>query len=173
MGLLERRLRAEWGVLQALVDRNPASLSGLHAQDTTFCVALSGPIAPCVAKPVIPIAVHDIRILYPVHFPAVPMEVYVAQPVQHPNVHPETGFVCVWQSHRVSHTAEIALHRVAAMLSGALFNAEPLHLMQPEALATMNPSEVPFVLEGVEHPAPHLLESTPFLQIPNRKTRLS
>ena len=174
MSVLERRLRAEWEVLAALVACNPERLRDPHAQDTTFTVTLRGPRTTHATSGA-PVEVHDIRVEYPVHFPAVPMELYLAEPVQHANIHPDTGFVCLWSDHRMSHTIEHALHRTAAMLSGTLVNQNPLHVMQPAALlaALGAPLRPAAPLRGIPHDLPHLPPETPFLQVPGRSSRLS
>lgn len=77
------------------------------------------------------------------------MELTLCTPVFHPNVHPETGFVCLWDRHRVSNTVEHALHKLVAMLSGGLFNADAPHVMQPEALPCVRTEAMP--LQGVAY----------------------
>ncbi len=177
MTMLERRLRAEWNLLLALVERNPTRLDQLHACDTALLVTLHGPpVASADQSAARQISSHDIRIEYPVHFPAVPMELYLRSPVLHPNVHPQTGFVCLWNRHRVSNTVEHALHKTVAMLSGRLYNSNAPHVMQPQALAHMPPFPPPLsapaddLLMGVECPQTWF-ESAP--AIPGRKSRLS
>ena len=177
--MLERRLTAEWNLLLALVQKNPGRLQHPTACDTTFFITLHPVSAETTnggATPWLPS--HDIRIEYPVHFPAVPMELYLSTPVLHPNVHPQTGFVCLWDRHRVSNTVEHALHKTVAMLAGRLYNPEPLHVMQPLALSRLAQlsSEPPpqhedgSSLQGVDYAAPWLdhLHSTP-----GRRIRLS
>ncbi len=95
---------------------------------------------------------HAVRLEFPVHFPAVPLEMFLEVPVVHPNIHPETGFVCLWERHRVSHTVEHAMHRLVAMLAGELQNAEAPHVMQPEALLRRHRSAA-MPLLGVEYEA--------------------
>ncbi len=156
MTTLERRLRAEWDLLIAMVQCNPGRLSHAAASDLSFTVTLSQPTSAGST-------LHDIRVVYPVHFPAVPMELYLRSPVLHPNVHPHTGFVCLWERHRVSNTIEHALHKVSAMLAGRLYNANAPHVMQPEALASMqaggpSSSDSDPLLQGVAYQAPWLQE---------------
>ena len=175
MTTLQRRLSAEWNLLLALVQRNPHRLGAPTGSDTTFRISLHGPPAKPAGSSAGPdLTSHGIRIHFPVHFPAVPMELYLDTPVLHPNVHPDTGFVCVWDLHRVSNTVEHALHKTVAMLNGTLYNPHPLHVMQPSALALLQ--------QSVAAPAPgHLLNgveyATPWLDhrpaSPGRKSRLS
>lgn len=158
MTTLHRRLAAEWELLLALVERNRQRLSGPLGSDTTFHITLHGPPTrrahfSAGADP----TSHNIRIHFPVHFPAVPMELYLEIPVLHPNVHPKTGFVCLWDRHRVSNTVEHALHKTVAMLNGALYNPHPLHVMQPIALQLLHGSPAALgpidLLQGVEYAA--------------------
>ncbi len=153
--VLQRRLSAEWDLLGRLASLNPGRLSGLSANDTEFRGNLIGPSARLVMQDTWE-KNHSFRLFYPVHFPAAPMELYLQQPVRHPNVHPETGFACLWERHRVSHTAEHAVHRLAAMLAGRLVNREAVHVMQPEALAheTCRPGDEAYMLQGVTHEDP-------------------
>ena len=167
--MLERRLSAEWALLLALVERNPDRLHHPVARDTRFFVTLIGPEVLTTHESAGPlIASHDIRIDYPVHFPAVPMELYLHTPVLHPNVHPDTGFVCLWDRHRMSNTVEQALHKTVAMLNGSLHNPDTLHVMQPAALPLLpGPGGV---LLGVEYTQPWLDTAT---ASPARESRLS
>jgi ubiquitin-protein ligase len=132
---LERRLQAEWELLQRLAQLNPDRLTDLSVEDRLFRLTLRETAAR-LAHPTGdgPVTVHHLRVIYPTYFPAVPLEVYVDDAFWHPNVHPETGFVCIWERHRVDHTVEHALHKVVAMMSGHLYNRDALHVMQPEAL---------------------------------------
>ena len=150
--VLQRRLSAEWNLLSRLAVLNPGRLTGLVASDAEFCGTLVEPAARLVASGAWE-KNHSFRLLYPVHFPAAPMELYLQQPVRHPNVHPETGFVCLWDRHRVSHTAEHAMHRLAAMLAGKLYNREAVHVMQPDALRyeTCQSEAEAYLLQGVTH----------------------
>ena len=136
MTILERRLAAEWELLLQLADRNPGRLSSLQADGAVLSLRLHGPTAMPADAATHPglVSIHAIRIEFPVHFPAVPMELFLETPVFHPNIHPETGFVCLWDRHRVSNTVEHALHKTVAMLAGELRNTNSIHVMQPEAL---------------------------------------
>ena len=87
------------------------------------------------------------------------MEMYLSVPVLHPNVHPETGFVCLWDRHRVSNTVEIAMHKLVAMLAGTLWNADALHVMQPGAVPCAVGEPMP--LQGVAYDAFPAETSTP------------
>ncbi len=142
---LERRLSAEWGILQRLAQTNPDRLADLSALDLTFRLTLrqtpglSLPVAPDTPESV-PGTDHRLRIQFSRFFPAAPMELYLDHPVEHPNVHPETGFVCLWDRHCVSNTVEQALSKAVAILGWRLHNDQPEHVMQPRALLRMRSS---------------------------------
>ncbi len=168
----ERRLRAEWELLQALAALNPDRLGQLEADDTTFRALLSH-----VRTKGVPgwesdgdgVTAHAFSLQFPVHFPAVPMEMFLRKPVRHPNVHPETGFVCLWDRHRVTNTVEHAVHKLAAMLDGTLFNADAVHVMQPDALVEYRArleTAVATPLRGAAY------EAMPVLAGPRRKRLL-
>ena len=136
MTIFERRLAAEWELLLLLAERNPGRLSSMQVHGAVLSLRLHGPAAmPAnVACHRGLVSTHAMRIEFPVHFPAVPMELFLEIPVVHPNIHPETGFVCLWERHRVSNSVEHGLHRAVAMLAGQLRNTQAIHVMQPEAL---------------------------------------
>lgn len=112
---------------------NPGRLGQLVAEDHMFRFMLhKAPVASAIPDHH-RVSTHAVRILYPSYFPAAPLEVYMDRAFLHPNVHPLTGFVCVWDQHRVSNTIEHAIHKLVAMMSGHLYNRDPLHVMQPNA----------------------------------------
>ena len=127
---LERRLRNEWRLLQHLQALNPERLADIHAEDCTFYVTLLETPALALPDGVDVLRQHRLRIDFPRYFPAVPMEAFLSVPVKHPNIHPESGFVCLWDTHRVSNTVEHALLKVEAMLGWRLLNLEARHRMQ-------------------------------------------
>lgn len=134
----ERRLRAEWDLLSHLVVLNPGRLTRLAAEDTTFFVTLNDTPAMPLSKGAAMLCEHRLRVVFPRYFPSLPLELSLVTPVFHPNVHPLTGFVCLWDQHRVSNTVEHALHKTVAILGWKLLNFDPRHTMQPETLALSN-----------------------------------
>ncbi|MGI4852663.1 MAG: ubiquitin-conjugating enzyme E2 variant [Janthinobacterium lividum] len=174
--MLERRLANEWILLQELADRNPGRMTDLSMDGSTLTLRLHGPAASYVGTDghLCLITSHAIRVDFPVHFPAVPMEMFLAVPVFHPNIHPETCFVCLWDRHRVSNTVEHAMHKLVAMLAGELQNTTPLHVMQPLAVEHPMRSE-PMPLLGVPYdrgPASLSVQSPPDTASPVRRRRL-
>ncbi len=149
--LYTRRLRSEVELLHALAERNPGRLANVTTDGGTLALVLNGPSAMLVGTtPPCSIARHDLWIDFPVHFPAVPMELFLLRPVVHPNIHPDTGFVCLWDRHRVSNTVEHAMHKLVAMLAGYLQNAEPRHVMQPGAATALPIAADAMPLLGVQ-----------------------
>ena len=165
----ERRLHAERALLAALMAANPARLRDPHWQDAAVSLTLTEtPALPVSMHPGQPeqldpqtVREHRLRIHYPLFFPSLPMELSLERAAVHPNIHPETGFVCLWAAHRATHTIEHALHKLVAMLGWRLANGAPEHVMQPEAwLRMQDPAEAARVrlllqageLAGVAHP---------------------
>ena len=78
---------------------------------------------------------HAVTLHFPKFFPSVPIEASLAHPVFHPNVHPETGFVCLWNRFSPGDTVMEAISQLQQVITWKLVNQETDHLMQPEALA--------------------------------------
>lgn len=125
-GLRERRIRNEAALLRELAALNPERLQWLSEDEEGFGVELQ---TAAHGRDT-----HTVRVTFSPYYPAVPIEVYLAVPVRHPNVHPVNGFVCLWDRHSTGDTVIEALRQLQRVLSGELKNAEADHLMQPEAL---------------------------------------
>jgi hypothetical protein len=178
----EMRIRSEWALLTELVARNPERLSDPAWRDTTLSVTIRRtpalPLTAAAEHGPVPDQIqldslleeHVLRIVFARHFPALPMEAYLMTPVFHPNIHPETGFVCLWQRHSTTNTIEHALHKTVAMLTWRLFTTTPLHTMQPRALALCNePESLSYVqsllpavpLHGIDHHRSYVSQPAP------------
>ena len=169
----QRRLRAEWALLEQLVALNPTRLAAPRRSDSTFEVDLLATPALTSHSQAVR-AEHHLRIVYPRFFPAVPLELYLAEadPVMHLNIHPLTGFVCLWDQHRVANTIEHALHKTVAILGWQLLNPDPRHVMQPAAL-TLGRKLIAarlgsHPLTGIEHSVEAFPQAAP-----SRRRRLS
>ncbi len=133
-----RRVAAEQALLTRLAQANPSRLRDLvYARESVgftleavpgLVRAPFGESAPLIRHS------HRLRIRFPRYYPSMPSEAYIDDPVFHPNVHPETGFICLWDRHRVAHTVEDALFKTVAVLTWRLTNPDPQHVMQPDAL---------------------------------------
>lgn len=152
----------EWDLLQRLAERNANRLTDLSLDEGVLRLRLLATPSPLRDGTVL--SQHNLLIGFPVHYPALPMTMHLETAVLHPNVHPRSGFVCLWTDHKVSNTVEHALHKTVAILGWHLFNAEAMHVMQPDALpllqqATQQRPAYPPLL-GVDHEAVVLNGST-------------
>jgi hypothetical protein len=140
--LRERRIANEVGYLDSLVELNPGGLRlerrYVEGGADLFQLLLTSPAWSLDGAI---LHQHRLKLVFPEYFPAVPIEVYLETPVRHPNVHPENGFVCLWDRHAAGDTVVEALLQTQRVISGQLWNRETDHLMQPEA---SGPIALPF-----------------------------
>ena len=141
----ERRIRNEAALLREMAELNPERLQILAMTGDEFRMTLHTPAHGA--------EVHSLKLAFAPYFPAVPIEAYLNVPVRHPNVHPVTGFICLWDRHSTGDTVIEALRQTQRVLSGELRNGEADHLMQPESLDV----EV-LVYEPLHLPEGYLLE---------------
>jgi ubiquitin-protein ligase len=143
-----RRIDNEWLLLEALQQANPGRLQLIRHPDS-FALEITGlpALFEAPADPANPDAAirrtHSLRVLFPRYYPSMPVEVYLDAPVFHPNVHPDTGFVCLWTKHRVQTTIEQTLAQLQRVLNWSLLNADAEHVMQPAALAWYQQPGIP------------------------------
>jgi len=71
-----------------------------------------------------------VRFAFARFFPAVPIEAYLTRPVFHPNVHPTTGFVCLWSRFSKADTVIEALCRLHTHVGRSCIQSTPMR-MQP------------------------------------------
>jgi hypothetical protein len=133
-----RRVSNEWYLLQALAVRNPATLQVLRHSysgggDLFFCslqetcgIALSGAEHSVVTS-------HFLELCLPRFFPFVPIEVRLVSPVFHPNVDPESGFVCLWERFSPTDSVMEAIRRLQRVIPWELFSIERDHVINPAA----------------------------------------
>jgi len=76
---------------------------------------------------------HTVRLCFTRFYPDVPIEAYIEEPLFHPNVKPETGFVCLWQEANPRDTAVQAIARTQAMAAYRMLNLGGAHQMNREA----------------------------------------
>jgi hypothetical protein len=146
-----RRVEQEWLLLGSLATHNPDILEvhgrQEHPDGLVFEVTLhrtaSVVLEPggCSLREDHRAAIH----LRP-FFPSVPVEVSLARPVFHPNVHPGTGFVCLWGHFSSGYTIMEALVQLQRVLTWQLWNRQSVHLMQPEALDWQQGRNNPYVM---------------------------
>lgn len=135
-----RRIENEWALLDALRQANCGRMS-LWRDGEDLALAVEGlpallrpPACAAWARPAV-VSSHRLRIVFPRYYPQMPAEVYLAAPVFHPNVNPDSGFVCLWMKHRVQTTLEQTLAQLQRVLAWAVLNTSDEHVVQPEALA--------------------------------------
>jgi hypothetical protein len=138
--IAERRIEQEWILLERLATENPAILEvrGRRATDdghafffmlhgTESLLATAGRVTIVKA---LSVAMH-FRSL----FPAVPIEASVSPPVFHPNVHPDSGFACLWNRFSAGDTIVEAVAQLQRVLTWRSWNEDATHVMQPAAVA--------------------------------------
>ena len=76
---------------------------------------------------------HTIRLAFARFYPDVPVECYVEEPLFHPNVRPETGFVCLWHDANPRDTTIQAIARAQAMAAYRMVNLGDPHQMNRDA----------------------------------------
>jgi ubiquitin-protein ligase len=136
MDLRLQRIENEWAFLGRLAEANPGIVVVKSRAHEEFAVVLREIAAPLKHGNSLEICEqHELRLCFARFFPTVPMEAYLTQPVFHPNIHPTTGFVCLWQKALMADTVVEALIQLQRILSYSAFTESPDHVMQPEALA--------------------------------------
>jgi ubiquitin-protein ligase len=135
MDLRQQRIENEWALLQRMAEANPALLVIQERQPDEFQLTLrQTPAMTRLGDQIQVLADHQLRLAFSRFFPTVPIEGYLLRPVFHPNVHPDTGFVCLWGRFSLRDTVVEALCQLQRVLSCTLFSESADHVMQPEAL---------------------------------------
>jgi ubiquitin-protein ligase len=130
-GQRARRIANEWAVLTSLAPAERRAEGDTDVFTTTIrdAPALVGdPEALEIVRD------HDLVFRLPRFFPTMPVEVFLARPVFHPNVHPRTGFVCLWKEDDPGNSVADAIVRLRLVISWRMFNESPVHVMQEEAV---------------------------------------
>jgi ubiquitin-protein ligase len=125
----ERRIRHEWEWLRRTAQANPAAL----AVPDSPAGAVLFPETPFYALDGTPRKGVAVRFMFPEYYPSVPLEAWLAEPVLHPNVHPETGFICLWDTRHEGTSLVEAVLQLQRVVTWHLFNYDADHLMQPDA----------------------------------------
>jgi hypothetical protein len=135
----QRRTGQEWKLLQALAEENPDRLRDCtcdaQADGVVFLFQLLR--TPALVEEAGQLRIQDshrVSLHLPRFFPAVPIEASLSRPVFHPNVHPETGFVCLWNRFSTGDTVVEAITQLQQVITWRLFNEESAHVMQPKSL---------------------------------------
>jgi hypothetical protein len=152
----ERRVEQEWRMLRALADCNyhlDLTARRCQAGEEIFGFSLSATNATVVDGQRVRLReTHAAILRCPRFFPAVPLEINLNSPVFHPNVHPENGFVCLWDRFSTEDTVIHALLKLQKVLTWNLYNRESDHVMQPKSLEWLdNPDrDLPLPLDCKE-----------------------
>jgi hypothetical protein len=133
------RIAREWKLLERLALTNVDHLEILDRRaspgEETFRVRLHN--SPGVERTdgsrVVTRDQHTIRLGFTRFYPDVPVECYVEEPLFHPNVRPETGFVCLWQEANPRDSAIQAIARAQAMAAYRMVNLGEVHRMNRDA----------------------------------------
>ena len=133
------RIEREWMLLRRLAGINPDALEILDRShspvEDVFRVRLHA--SPGIARldrgrPIARDA-HALRLSFHRFYPEMPIECYADEPLFHPNIKPETGFVCLWEQASPRDTIIQAVVRAQAMAAYRMINTGGPHVMNREA----------------------------------------
>jgi hypothetical protein len=133
------RIEREWKLTARLAQANVDRLEVLDRDsgptEDAFRVRLHGSpgLETAVGEHLSTRDHHTLRLCFPRFYPDVPVECYVEEPLFHPNVRPETGFVCLWEEANPRDTAIQAIARAQAMAAYRMLNLGGPHQMNREA----------------------------------------
>jgi ubiquitin-protein ligase len=137
--LHQRRVEHEWRLLQLLAATNSSVLEILNREQgpasERFHLILHKTCALIKQDSYLnSLDTHTVALHFPEFFPSVPIEASLAIPVFHPNIHPENGFVCLWDRFSSGDTVAEAVLQLQRVITWRLVNEESDHLLQPEAI---------------------------------------
>jgi len=124
-----RRIEQEMLALRLLASANPGRMRLADAEIRK--VELPGMPAYGLSGEII--TGIQLRFNFPEYYPSVPVEAFLITPVRHPNVHPENGFICLWDRHHTGTSLIEAVLQAQRIVAWRLKNLSADHLMQPEA----------------------------------------
>jgi ubiquitin-protein ligase len=131
MDTRNRRMNAEWQLLQALVDANQLTFASIVRLQDEFRVVMRESPAWVGKEDERRIETeHALRYVYPRYYPSLPLEGYFVRPVLHVNVDPLTGFVCLWQNYQPAQTIVDAILIMRAVMACKAANLDTAHRMQ-------------------------------------------
>ena len=133
------RIEGEWRLVERLSRINPSRLeilerSVLPSEEIFKLRLLRSPGLEAVrGGRLITRDTHTVRLGFTRFYPEVPIECYIEEPLYHPNVRAETGFVCLWEQANPRDTAVQALARAQAVAAYRMVNVGGPHQMNREA----------------------------------------
>jgi ubiquitin-protein ligase len=179
--IFERRVEQEWRLLQSLSEANPGVLTiasrTTDADSVLFDFTLDKTQAliadgeHCSVQ-----ESHHVTFRFPRFFPSMPIEATLVRPVFHPNIHPHTGFVCLWGRFSSGDTVIEAVAQLQRVITWELVNREADHVMQPIALEWLDQGptlSVPLRYQEVEKPDGFLQSRTYRSPLRQLRRRLS
>lgn len=159
-----RRIRNEWEWLRRAAAANPGRLFVPH--EPGGFVRL--PETPYYAMDGSQRKGISVRFEFPEYYPSVPLEAWLEFPVLHPNVHPENGFVCLWDMRQEGASLVGAVRQLQRVVTWDLYNLSADHLMQPGTGV-----RAPLPYDPVVAPPGYSLERTAGFLPETRRKRLS
>jgi hypothetical protein len=143
MDTRNRRMNAEWQLLQALVDANQLTFASIVRLQDEFKVVMRESPAWVGNEDEQRIETeHALRYVYPRYYPSLPLEGYFVRPVLHVNVDPLTGFVCLWKNYQPAQTIVDAILVTRAVMACKAANWEPSHRVQHITFSAYTESHV-------------------------------
>lgn len=139
MSLRGDRVQREWQFLERLAQLNPDQLellgrSASPSEDVfRFRLHRSAGIEAADGPQISIRDRHTMRLVFTRFYPDVPIECYIEERLFHPNVRPETGFVCLWEQGSVFDTAIQAVARAQATAAYRMVNTKSVHVMNRAA----------------------------------------
>lgn len=131
MDTRNRRMNAEWQLLQVLVDANQLMFASIDRLQDEFRVVMRESPAWVGKEDERRIETeHALRYVYPRYYPSLPLDGYFIRPVLHVNVDPLTGFVCLWKNYQPAQTIVDAILITRAVMACEVANWDPAHRMQ-------------------------------------------
>ena len=133
------RVDKEWTMLGRLASANPDYIEVFDrtssAVEEQFRIRLhrSPGIEAANGSRVTMREVHTLRLCFTRFYPDVPIDCYVQEPLFHPNVKAETGFVCLWEQANPRDTVIQAVARTQAIAAFRMVNTGGPHIMNREA----------------------------------------
>lgn len=140
-GLRADRVEKEWTLLTRFAAANPDRIevtgrTQAPGEDTFHVTLHASPgIEDARGDEIVTRDTHTLRLCFTRFYPDVPIDCYVAEPLFHPNVKPETGFVCLWEQASPRETVVQALARTQAIAAFRMVNTGSAHLMNKAAAA--------------------------------------
>lgn len=178
----ERRVEQEWRLLQELSEANPTIIGQPTKKATengvTFDFELRDTEALIQSLDGVQVQTnHSVFLHFPKFFPSIPIEASLARPVFHPNIHPETGFVCLWGKFSSGDTVIEAMTQLQRIITWQLLNRDSEHIMQPYALEWFDDParsvSLPLRFQQISLPRELLLQKTYRNPPENLRRRLS